>query len=335
MKKTVLLNLLLITSLSFAVDLILDGATIALDSSNPVTIDSNGNINITSQNGSLTCAAAPPVLSSFNVAPATINSGDDVTVSWHVEGNPTSCLKTASPANSGWSGNVSASNLINGNHSLVVPNITASTTFSLRCSNDFGNSNSVSDNTTVNGTGVNCSSQPPILNGNADTTVRIVVGVAPGQPGSPTNPLLSDGTYDQVAPGSGWPGSIGPQSYLSLSKNKYVALRFTTDNTDIGSNISFYIPGNPQGPASIGTALSISECPGDFNNHLNQPKCLVIGGGAPSMRWTQNPAASAAGFCKLEHNKTYYFNIVHSSSQSTNFSSSACATSACGIIFTQ
>ena len=333
MKKLLFLNLLLMSTYTFAVDLILDGTTIPLDSNVPITIDASGNINITSDNGSLTCAAAPPTITNYVVSPATINSGESVDISWTLEGNATSCTK----GGTGWSGTFTGSDVLNGNHSKTIANITTNSTFTLRCSNDFGNSNQVTGSVSVNGSGINCAAtQPPILGGAADVTIKLISPTPAGNaPGTPGNPLTFNGKYEDVMQGTGWPGASGGNGFISLTRNMYAAMRFTTDNTNNFGSLTLAPPSNGQGPPSTGTTLSISECPGDFSVHNNQANCLKVGGSIPSLKWSQNPAASGGVYCKLDKGKTYYLNIVSSKSTATNFSSTDCSTSYCGLLWNQ
>ena len=93
------------------------------------------------------------------------------------------------------------------------------------------------------------------------------------------------------------------------------------------------VPGNGQGPAPSAVSISISECPGDFTTHLNQDRCRVLGGGSPTLRWSQDPNTPSTTHCLLEQNTRYYLNIVHSNSFATDFSESSCGFVFCGIIF--
>ncbi len=182
-----------------------------------------------------------------------------------------------------------------------------------------------------------CSSQPPILNGIEDFSIKLVLGAPFNQPGSPSNPLIYDGTYNDIAPGSNdWPGVYGTQGYMTLSKNRYAAMQFNTDSSNEKAKFVFTTPGNGQGPPTNATTVSISTCPGDFTTHLNQSRCLAVGGATPNIRWSLDPNTNPATHCLLEKNRTYYLNIVHSNSTEDGYSTSACTgASYCGIIFNQ
>ena len=225
--------------------------------------------------------------------------------------------------------------MTNGTHTETVTNITNSSNYNLVCTNNFGSSPQRTVSVTVNGANPNCSSQPPILNGAEDFTIRLIPGATGGSNGSPSNPATYSGDYDEIAAGSGWPGGVGSQSFATLTRNQYIAMRFTTDETNAISRLQMTPPGNGQGPGSQATTISISECPGDFTTHLNQSRCLAIGGGTPNIRWSQDPTTSSTFHCLLDNNKTYYFNIVHSNDVNNNYSLSGCQSNFCGIIFGQ
>jgi hypothetical protein len=318
-----------------AENLILDGQTIPLNSSANVTINPvTGDITATSSNGNLSCAEVgdPPTLT-LSANPTTVNSGESSTLSWTVGNSATSCTKTGS-----WSGGLTAGQITNGSHNEVITNITMSSTYSLQCSNQFGSSLLRTAVVNVNGGNPECSAQPPILGGAEDFTVRLIPGTPFGQVGSPPNPATYDGTYDDIAPGTGWPGVYGTQSFATLTKNNYVAMQFTTDNTNAIAKLVFTTPGNGQGPPSSATTVAISECPGDFTTHLNQNKCLSVGGATPNLRWSQNSTTNGATHCLLDKNKTYYLNIVHSNSTVDGYATTGCGsttTDYCGMIFSQ
>lgn len=330
MKKLILLNILIFSTIvSAQTTLRLDGQNITLDPSSTVTIDPlTGNITATSSNGNLTCAEVgdPPTLT-LTANPTVVDEGGNATLTWTVGGNATSCAKSGN-----WSGTFTGSQVTNGPHSQVVSNLTANRSYTLVCSNSFGSSPSRTTSVTVNGGNPNCSTQPPILSGAADTTVRLIPGATGSQVGTPFNPATFNGLYDNIAPGSGWPGVFGTQSFLNLTANRYVTMEFTTDNTDKIAKLVFITPGHGQGPPSTATSVSISECPGDFDTHLNQAKCLSIGGAVPNLRWSQNPTTNGLTHCKLDKNTTYFLNIVHSNNM-PGHAPTDCTSTNCGIIF--
>lgn len=269
-----------------------------------------------------------PIILGFTANPTTVNSGESSTITWTLANNVTTCTKSGD-----WTGNFTGSEVTNGSHSLLVENITSNSTFNLICVNSVGSSLSSTVIVLVNNGSPDCSTQPPILNGDEDFTIRLIPGATGGQQGTPSNPATYDGTYDDIAPGSGWPGVLGTQSFFNLTSNKYIAMQFSTDNTNAIAKLVFTPPGNGQGPPSTATTVSISECPGDFTTHLNQARCLRIGGAIPNLRWSQNPDTNTLTHCKLEINRIYYLNIVHSNDVENDYKITDCTSTNCGAIF--
>jgi hypothetical protein len=174
---------------------------------------------------------------------------------------------------------------------------------------------------------VNCNlDQPPIIFGSEDRSV-----IANGSPVGQTY----DGNFEHLQGmdrTSLWPGNFGHLMSLSLSRRQYIAAAFNSSNNDYLARIQLSIPGNFEGPPSKAATIVISECPGDFNVHMNQDKCRSIGGGSPSIRWATDGSADPKKYCLLEKNKDYYLNIVHSdNSENNNFDTSDCPNSYCGI----
>jgi hypothetical protein len=174
---------------------------------------------------------------------------------------------------------------------------------------------------------VNCSQdQPPILSGFGDQTI-----IANGS----INGDIYDGLFEHLQ-GNGvispWPGHFGDSIRLTLSRGGYIAAAFNSNINDYLARIQLSPVGNFEGPPSKAVTLVISECPGDFNVHLNQEKCRVIGGAIPFIRWATDVNADPAKYCMLEKNKNYYLNIVHSdNSENNNFNTTDCSFSSCGI----
>ncbi|MBL4661446.1 MAG: VWA domain-containing protein [Alcanivoracaceae bacterium] len=251
---------------------------------------------------------SPPPTLTLSANPTIINSGESSIISWIVNNDASSCTKTGN-----WSGILTGNDVTNGTHSTTITNITSNSSFSLVCSNSIGTSPVRTVTVTINGGNPDCISQPPILNGNADTTIRLIPGAPFGQLGSPQNPASFNGTYDSIAPGSGWPGIYGAQSIFNLTANQYTAMRFTTDNSNAIARLVFTVPGNGQGPPSSATTIAISECPGDFTTHLGQSRCLIRGGAIPNMLWSQNPNTNPAIYClleKIKHITLMWFTLI-------------------------
>jgi hypothetical protein len=82
-------------------------------------------------------ANPPRVLLAAN--PQAVRSGETSTPYWTIsDGLPQTCTRTASPANSGWSGSISGSQVAMGSHTGEPITITAPTTLSMSCTNAHG-----------------------------------------------------------------------------------------------------------------------------------------------------------------------------------------------------
>ena len=276
---------------------------------------------------------AVPILS-LSANPFSINFGGSITLSWNIGNTPTQCVKSGDwPIN----GNMSPQDITNGPHNLVINNIDSNKTYSLICTNKYGSVEKEASVTIENGNAwPSCSGESAaILNGNED---RSILAQGPGF--QPTN---YNGYYTNIYNNSGsgtptpWPGTLGANLSLNLEKGHYIAAQFTTSNESIDGKFLTQSPSNYQGVPAQAYTVSISECPGDFNVHLDQPACKFS---FETFRWstTPNPPGPPGFFCELEKNKTYYLNIVHSNNGSQdNYETSDCLsqTNSCGHLSSQ
>ncbi len=329
MKKLIISSMIMFSFSGLTQNLILDGQTIPLNQSTPMSIDSaTGDIRITSLNGALSCQEVgdePTV--SLVASPTVVNSGGTTRLTWNVGNNATSCTRTGD-----WSGEITGGLVSNGSHFLDIANITSNSSFGISCTNNFGTSPIATANVNIAGNPA-CTNRPPILNGNEDRTIRLIPGAPFNGPGVPQNPASYNGLYTEIVNGGGdWPGETGGQSFATLTSGQYIAMQFTTSNVNEEGKINMVAPSNGQGPGSGGITMSLSECPGDFSM---TNVCRTVGGGSPSLRWSLDPNENPNLICKLEKNTTYYFNIVHSNSTGNNFSTTSCNSTEgyCGIIF--
>jgi len=265
--------------------------------------------------------AAPPQLT-LATTPTVVNSGGTVSVSWNIGNTPTQCIKTGD-----WptTGNMTAAEITNGDHSINVQNVTSSKSFSLECTNNAGSSGIKTATVSVAGgdSWPSCSGPAAaILNGNEDRSILAQPLSAP--------PSNYNGLYSDIYNNSGsntatpWPGTLGANLSLNLEKNHYIAAKFTTSNESIDAKFLTQVPSNTQGVPAQAYTVSISECPGDFNVHLNQPACKE---NFETFKWSTspNPPGPEGFFCELEKNKTYYLNIVHSNNnENNNYATSDC-----------
>ena len=258
-----------------------------------------------------------PVILSFNADPEIIGNGGSTNLTWTLVNNATMCVKSGN-----WSGMAA---FTNGIHSETISNITTSSTYQLQCSNSFGDSQLVS--VTVDPVPAFCINQPPILVGDEDRSI-----VANGTIDGDTYNGRYTGFQAQTFTPD-WPGFYGDTIQLTLTANKYISALFTTNFYYDRSHLQFIEPSNFEGTPPTNQTISISECPGDFTVHLNQPQCLST---TSQIRWSTGFITGPGLFCKLATNSRYYLNIVHSdSSENNNYSTSDCNSSSCGILATQ
>ena len=262
-----------------------------------------------------------------------VTLGTDFNLSYQLQ-NASSCFKTSTPANDFWSGSTSSND-----GEYIVPilgGINQFTQFKLTCFDAAQSINvdkivNISIDTTPNPlVWPSCSGNAAyVLNGAEDRTVVARFGV-------PT--LFYNGLYRnlQLSPANiEWPGTTSETVSLTLERNKYLAAKFTLDSVQEYKHVfQFGIPGNIEGPSPNRLTATISDCPGDFNEHLNQTRCKVTGG---SFRWaTEDSGANFNFYCKLEKGKTYYFNLIHSdNSEGNNYSTSDCPFFECGTLGAQ
>jgi hypothetical protein len=172
-----------------------------------------------------------------------------------------------------------------------------------------------------------CANQLPILNGAEDRTIIA---------NNSQFPLEYDGTFkdfQHTINTPDWPGITSDTVSLSLTSNKYIAAKFTTNNLSQTYRFQFGGPGNIEGGPTNGQVVTISECPGDFTTHLNQSTCKIS---SSRMRWSTDLNADPNIYCKLQKTHTYYFNIVHSNnSENDNYSTTDCPFNHCGVLGSQ
>ena len=260
----------------------------------------------------------------ISVANSVLTSGSGTTIlSWTIA-DATSCSKTGE-----WgTGSLTPAN---GNQSIGPFTGPATKTYGITCQNSLGATASDTVSVTVTDpNGVNCAvDQPPILNGAVDTTI-IGNGSANADPynGNYAD-YRGDGTQRP------WPGIYGQSISWSLTKNRYIAAQFNSGSTDLAGRFQLSGPGFTEGQSAFINTVAISECPGDFTHHLNQPRCLLNFTSLPAFKWSNIIGADGNQFCKLEKNKTYYLNIVQSNDVAGNYADSDCGHTYCGILATQ
>lgn len=276
----------------------------------------------------ITTVITPSV--TINTDPTSVDSGGNSTLTWSVVNAPVSCTFTGD-----W-----PTVTKDGPFSFPINSITSNKTYNVSCTNSAGTSAMATASITVNGAGSNswpscAGAAASVLNGAEDRHI-----LANGT----TNHSTYTGVYEELQ-GNGiinpWPGTWGDLVRLSIDKNKYVAAQFTTDGTNYDAKLNFFGASNFEGPNPQRKTITISECPGDFNIHVNQTRCRI---NSNTLYWSTKSTSNPALFCKLQKNTTYYLNIIHSDNQdvngspeNNNYATSDCIAGAgyCGALFSQ
>jgi hypothetical protein len=303
-------------------------AEISLQSGSTAVIDSNtGDILISTDKTAAEIAAIlgingiPPSVSITSTSSLLVTDVDTANLNWTIS-DATSCTKIGD-----WS-NLGSLSPTNGSETIGPFTGPASFTYTIECTNGF---DVVSNSTTVNVTdpnGISCPlEQPPILAGAEDRSI-----VANNGGG-----ITYDGTWADIrniSTDTDWPGTSN-NIKISLTRNQYISASFNSGIIDVNGQLQVTSPTAFEGPDSGAHSFSISECPGDFSVHLEQAKCKATG----FIRWSTDPLANPVLYCKLEQNKQYYLNYVHSdNSEDDNYNTTDCVNGAalgyCGAILT-
>lgn len=319
-------HLVLVLTLSAATaitaqQLILDGEPIDLAPGSQVVVDTNGNVVISSADGELTCVAntVPPVVNLLanGAAVTTINSGDNVTVTWSHQFGDT-CSATG-----GTGTNWSTTNVQATSGTRVLTNVTSSTTLGLECTNLFGTTTDTASINIQGTTGGFAGFEPPA---DCPSTAPAPVNTDREDPLE----LFCNSTCRQLvannfegAFGSKWPGISNSKPEMFVGRNKYVAIGFNTGDRCTGSGCTRtngFIEWESSVIGDGGKIVSISRCPGDFSQSLGN--CRKFGSGP--LRWGYN----IASVCDLDPNAQYYLNMIHG--LDTNPSTTTCNGVECG-----
>lgn len=165
----------------------------------------------------------------------------------------------------------------------------------------------------------------------------------------PTDPPIDP---DPTDPDPVEPGGDGVPSYcknqspnLGYTINGYVSVpRQTAMLTGLNDYIVKMEPGEGRGYgmadnyAAAGMTntrtFAISECPGDFTEHVpKQGTCVAQGEQYITLRWSYDGAVPAGkAQCRLEKDKTYYFNVRNATM--SNLDKESCVSGTCNSYFT-
>jgi len=254
---------------------------------------------VSAKTGTVTSPTAPTL--SMSASPTSVQPSGSSTISWNLGNVQAGATCTAS---GDWLGARSAQA---GNNSLLVTDINPPATFALSCQNP----------------------------GSSAATSQVIVGIQGSSECS--NQPAPAGLIEQRDPesfedtGIIWDVTIGNTGGYRLIRDQYSALDFVSPSGNSSKRI-FFENGTPNNGPPANYTIAISECPGDFNTHLNQTRCKRSGQ-TPSLSWTTDPA-NANNRCLLEKNKQYYLNIIHS--LDPPYTNSVCSSaSGCSVLFQQ
>lgn len=119
-----------------------------------------------------------------------------------------------------------------------------------------------------------------------------------------------------------WPGTSGILATVDFANRQYIALKFTTPNTNVMNQIGFQLTmdattwgltgGGGSGSVVANMSATVSKKCGDFNSASPDigPFCKIS-----NMGGNQGFAAylntDFAGLCNLAPNTAYYLNMIH------------------------
>ncbi|NNL95275.1 MAG: hypothetical protein HKO64_06595 [Xanthomonadales bacterium] len=287
-------------------DVVVDGQVIESADISEISIDPiSGDINITAGGlYTVTKDGNPPpgpnvVINSLTASDTVILVGESITISWSTT-DADSC--TPSGGDGGWDSEVIS--LPSGTSSSLTMATSGSFNFRLDCSNDTPSQTF------------------------RTVTVQVNDDVDPPNPSNCPDPALTGGTRDWATHfGTNWPDPAYAEVVTAIGDSSYLALEFNTGNIVEDGGFTTITHTSTSG-IRLG---AISECPGDFVDHLPDAvgACteeFFIGG---SVKWNTN-SGYQFGQCNLEPNTTYYLNLTFTDGldPQTNrcVSSSACRT---------
>jgi hypothetical protein len=131
--------------------------------------------------------------------------------------------------------------------------------------------------------------------------------------------------------GFGFPGDNRTSSTLTISRNKYVSMKFRAPSAGAWNLKTGAILGQP---APAYTLMALAPCPGQFSNDANYPMAGTCQGVAKSANMSfQITSGSSGNKCKLIPGNTYYFNLIQAGGVN-NLTNPSCSGSSCGVIIT-
>lgn len=286
MRLPIIIASLFTAGSTIADNLVLDGQTIPLQNGSVVQIDStSGDVIATSSSGDLVCGPPtgdPPVVT-ISANPDSVSSGDSSNISWNVTNGFNTC-NTTGGGTTGWA-NV---NVTSSTGSFTATNLTSTTTFSMSCSNNFGNG---SGQDTVNVGSSGGFPGPGVFPTGCDTA-----------PNGTLSWQTSPSTYESQF--SAWPGEFGDWQDIRVDTNRWVSLWFQTGGATTGKMDT--VPSAQDG-GDRPKVYSITSCPGDF--FPSDTDCVFSPPSTSGSLWWK-VGGSADSTCNLEPGTNYYLNIM-------------------------
>ena len=286
----------------------------------PVTILPNGNVEIRVDEtvAAPSCFGSGPALDVIlTVNPISIDSGDSVNVTWSVVGydaGTTDCTATGPTAF------VSAFNSSPANNpnspSVETYSLTTDTTFRISCSNAGDTEQTLVDVAGGPSTGPDGFPPPPASCQQDLTNRQISFDI---QRNAAANPPDGQSKVNFEGAWTIWPGT--GETHVFIPKGKFLSLPFVAE--DIGQfwNI-LWVDGPTNG---IGTVVTISSCPGDFDVATLNPRSCAVQSGANGAKMFAR-VGSFTGSCDLVDGEIYYLNIEHANYNLSGVRTEGCDT---------
>jgi hypothetical protein len=210
-------------------------------------------------------ANAPVVDLSAN--PISVNAGGNTTLSWVTENNPSSCIASASPAHSGWSGGKNTSN-----SSQSVSTITQTTTFTLTCTNAFGS------------------------NQDSVTVTALASGLLPVVTLSASDTTINSGQSSTLS----WTVAGGTPTYCAATGNpahpQWVSAKPMVNGSQVVSNITnsgyfYYFCQNAYGTSNFANVIIVvTPTPNPPTLSFIADPTIIASGGNTTLTWNVDNA---------------------------------------------
>lgn len=213
--------------------------------------------------------------------PTSITGSGTSSLSWTVGNDATSCT-----ASNGWSGSKA---FANGTYNQNV-NLNSTTTYALQCSNQFGST-----------------SRQVTVTVNEDPVDPTCAGIQM-PPLTTQQPLTT--TYADANDGQPFGASTNTNNRTTYSINQLLIMsNFSTSQQNFYRRLQF-LPTPSSSDAAFANTISISTCPGDFNQETAVCVGIADPGSSSQFLISTDPGAPS-NYCIIQPNTTYYLNFIH------------------------